>query len=200
MADRKRLCRILVLFALFLGPGMVPPAVSLADIYRYVDKDGVLHFTNVPTSSKYSLYLREKGGIRRGVRLPVNTRRFDNAIHKASRATGLEFALIKAVIRAESGFDPEAVSVKGAKGLMQIMPDNFSSLGIVDPFDPHQNIMGGSRYLKQLMERYKNRLPMVLAAYNAGPQAVDAHKGIPPYPETMDYVYKVMKLYRDYRD
>jgi soluble lytic murein transglycosylase len=191
-----------------LGPTPVPvillsgllflwPWTALADIYRYVDPNGVLHFTNVPTSSKYSLYLKEKPG-RAAVRVS-GSRRFDNIIHKAARATGLEFALIKAVIGAESGFDPAAVSLKGASGLMQIMPGNFAFLDISDPFDPAQNIMGGSRYLKSMMDRYQNRLPMALAAYNAGPDAVDNHRGIPPFRETIAYVHKVMGLYKSYR-
>jgi soluble lytic murein transglycosylase len=103
------------------------------------------------------------------------------------------------VIKVESDFNPEAVSKKGAKGLMQIMPDNFKSLAVKDPFNPSQNIMGGVLYLQRLLKRYEYKLPLVLAAYNAGPEAVDKYKNIPPYEETQNYVKKVMETYSQYK-
>ena len=134
------------------------------------------------------------------IRKSYNTAEYDHLIRKAEEQYDVDFFLIKAVIEAESNFDPDAVSKKGAKGLMQIMPGNFQSLAVQDPFNPAQNIMGGVKYLQELLKRYENKLPLVLAAYNAGPEAVDQYREIPPFEETQNYVRKVMKLYKQYKD
>lgn len=123
----------------------------------------------------------------------------ETLISQAQRKHGIESALIKAVIHAESNFNPAAVSKKGAKGLMQIMPDNYAALSISDPFDPHQNIMGGTRLLKDLIYRYDHRLDLALAAYNAGTIAVDKYGKVPPYKETQHYVTRVIDLYTSYK-
>ncbi len=170
--------------------------VSKADIYTYIDENGVRHFSNVPTSGKYKLYVRSASNRPTEFR---STSKFDRYITKASRTHGIEFNLVKAVIKAESDFDPKAVSRKGAKGLMQIMPDNFQLLSIQNPFNPDQNIMGGTKYLKYLMKKFEGELSLTLAAYNAGPQAVEKYNGIPPYTETRDYVKKVLQYYRHYQ-
>jgi len=170
--------------------------MAAADIYMYVDENGVRHFSNVPTSGKYKLY--QRAGSRRAKRL-YSSNKYDRYITKASRTHGIEFHLVKAIIKAESDFDPKAVSRKGAKGLMQIMPQNYKRLSIRDPFNPDQNIMGGTKYLKYLMQRFNGKLSLTLAAYNAGPQAVEKYKGIPPYPETRDYVKKVLRFYRHFQ-
>lgn len=179
-----------------LGPGPGGPGVCRADIYKYIDSQGVVHFTNTPTSSGYVLYIRE--GSDKPVSKP-DSRAYDDLIQQAAQRHGVAFALIKAVIRVESGFNPRAVSKKGARGLMQIMPINDAALSLADPFDPSQNINAGTRYLRQLLDRYDNKLPLALAAYNAGPDAVDRYRRIPPYAETQDYVQKVMSLYSRYK-
>lgn len=170
---------------------------AVADIYKFIDSRGVVHFTNVPTSSDYKLYIREEP---KEVASTPDAERYDKIIMAAQKKHGVEFSLIKAVIKVESDFNPKAVSRRGAKGLMQIVPGNFESLLVKDPFNPAQNIMGGTLYLSQLLERYENKLPLVLAAYNAGPNAVDKYKRIPPYAETQNYVKKVMKTYSWYKN
>lgn len=176
---------------------LVLPSLSPADIYKHIDANGVIHFTNTPTTSGYTLYMREKGQSLNRFRRGPST--FDEIINEAGKQYDLDGALIKAVIQAESNFNPRAVSSKGARGLMQIMPENNRSLNISNAFDPSQNIMGGTYYLKKLLVRYENKLALALAAYNAGPEAVDRYKGIPPYRETQAYVQKVMGLYNRYK-
>jgi soluble lytic murein transglycosylase-like protein len=125
-----------------------------------------------------------------------------NAIHSlvtgASQENGVPEALIHAVLMAESSGDPSAVSVAGAQGLMQLMPGTSSTCGIANPFDPTENVQCGSAYLKQLMSRYKGNVTLAVAAYNAGPGAVDRYHGVPPYPETRAYVARVIAAYRSY--
>jgi soluble lytic murein transglycosylase len=155
-----------------------------ADIYTYTDSQGVMHFTNVPTSSKYKLYIKEKSS---KIVNSYSTERYNDLIAQAAKRHGVAFSLLKAMIKIESDFDPWAVSSEGAKGLMQIMPENIKAL--------KKNIMGGARYLKQLLKRFDGKLPLALAAYNAGPNIVERYKRIPPFKETEDFVDKVMKYY-----
>lgn len=171
---------------------LAAPVDVLADIYKYIDSNGVLHFTNVPVSSGYQLYIKEKPEKSAAPRI---TNKYDDYIKRAAVKFGLSFSLIKAMIQVESNFNPRAISRKGAKGLMQIMPHNFGDLNIKNPFNPHENIMGGARYFKQMLDRYSGKLPLALAAYNAGPSAVDRYKRIPPYPETEQYVKNVMEIF-----
>ena len=170
---------------------------AYGDIYRYIDENGVMHFTNTPTTSnqKFKLFLREKPK----TSLRYSTKKYDDIIANASQQYGVSFPLLKAIIKAESGFDPRAVSKKGAKGLMQIMPQNFKLLGIKDPFDPSQNIHAGARYFKQMYDRF-GKLALSLAAYNAGPKAVERYKTVPPYEETEEYVKRVLKFYHSYKN
>ena len=175
---------------------LLPALPAAADIYMYIDSEGIMHFTNVPTSSDYQIYVKERPK-RQGNRMDAN--RFDRYIDEAASLHGVDFPLLKAVIRAESAFDPKAVSKKGALGLMQIMPANLKAFQIHDPFDPWQNIMGGARYLKALLHRFDGQVPLALAAYNAGPRTVDTHRGIPPIPETEAYVKRVMKFFYLYK-
>jgi soluble lytic murein transglycosylase len=165
------------------------------DIYVYRDSQGVLHFSNVPTSLHYSTYMKESNSDP-----PSGTSRetYDNVIAEAARKNDLSFNLLKALIHVESYFDPNAISKKGALGLMQIMPENLASLNVAHPFDPRENVMGGASYLKNMIERFDGKLELALAAYNAGPTAVEKYSDIPPYRETQEYVQKVLALYKRY--
>ena len=181
---------------------LICPCTALGDIYRYIDAQGVVHFTNTPTDEGYTLYLKETQVHRisaRSKKFKGGPDAYDNIILKAAKAFGVDQALIKAVIHAESSFNPNAVSSKGARGLMQIMPQNDIFLEISNPFDPSQNIMGGTRYLKRMLTRYNKKLSLALAAYNAGPSAVDKYDNIPPYEETRTYIQRVMSLYSRYK-
>jgi len=175
---------------------MIAVATPLyADIYVYADSEGVLHFTNVPTSStssNYKVYIKEtpKTPLKSDI-----TDLYDHVISEASQTHGVSFSLLKALIKTESDFNPRAVSKAGAIGLMQIMPENIRRLKIKDPFDPKDNVMGGTRYLKQLIHRFEGKLHLALAAYNAGPGVVEKYQRIPPYKETENYVKQVMKYY-----
>ncbi|MDJ0873985.1 MAG: lytic transglycosylase domain-containing protein [Desulfobacterales bacterium] len=173
------------------------PLPAHADIYMYRDANGVLHFTNVPASSKYRLYIRSS---KPRFNSPPGNKKYDGIIKDAARRYGVDFSLLKAIIRAESSFNPLAISRKGARGLMQIMPENYKTLDIQDPFDPQQNIMGGARYFRTLLDRYQGKVALTLAAYNAGPTAVDRYRRIPPYVETQDYVEKVLRYYKHYKN
>jgi len=177
---------------------LLPAPPAQADIYRYIDENGVMHFTNAPTSSrhKYQVFIKERP--KREARHSYTE--YDHIITDASKKYGVDSRLLKAIIRAESDFNPRAVSKKGAKGLMQIMPENYRLLNIQNPYDPRQSIMGGTRYFKELYQRYKGKLSLTLAAYNAGPTAVDRYNTIPPYQETEQYVERVLKFYYQYKN
>ncbi|MGC1381684.1 MAG: lytic transglycosylase domain-containing protein [Candidatus Baltobacteraceae bacterium] len=116
----------------------------------------------------------------------------------ASQANGVPAGLVRAVVMAESSGDPSAVSVAGAQGLMQLMPGTSSACGIANPFDPTENVQCGTGYLRSLLHRYHNNVTLAVAAYNAGPGAVDRYHGVPPYPETRAYVVRVINAYRSY--
>ena len=121
----------------------------------------------------------------------------DSIISRYSRQTRLDSDLVRAVIVAESAFNERAVSSQGAMGLMQLMPETAAALAVSDPFDPEENIRGGTRYLRQMLDAFRGSLELALAAYNAGPEAVRRFGGVPPYRETVEYVEKVMRLYND---
>lgn len=191
-ARLRPLCRCLLAACLFWVAVAAPEAG--AEVYMFVDKSGVVHFTDNPPHEGYARH-RFKGDPGRFGR---TTRAWDGVIRIAGETHGVSPALVKAVIHAESSFDPGAISPRGAQGLMQLMPDTAESLGVDDPFDPWQNIDAGTRYLGLLVSQYPGDLAMALAAYNAGPLAVRRFRGIPPYQETKVYVKRVLALYDRY--
>jgi soluble lytic murein transglycosylase len=174
---------------------LLPPLSARADIYKYVDANGVIHFTNTPTSNQYNLYLKERSPRSSS----VDSSAIRAIISRHAATFRLEEALVRAVIKAESGFNPRAVSKKGALGLMQLMPDTARLLKVRDPLDAEENIRGGSRYLRLMLDEFNGNLDLALAAYNAGPNAVRRHGGIPPYEETRIYVDRVKTYMQNYR-
>ncbi|MBE0500203.1 MAG: lytic transglycosylase domain-containing protein [Desulfuromonadales bacterium] len=177
-------CCFSVLF-LLLFAGV--PTSAQSDIYKYVDANGVIHFTNVPTTSEFKMHRKEGGD-----RLTIH-----EVIRHYSRYFRLEEALVRAVIKVESDYNPAAVSRAGAIGMMQLIPKTAHLLKVNDPLDPEQNIRGGSHYLRMMLDQFEGDLDLALAAYNAGPTAVRQHGGVPPYAETIRYLTKV-KYYLDY--
>lgn len=162
-------------------------------VYKHVDAAGRVHFSNVPVQSRYTFYCTEESDTSPG------TASIDTLVQHYARRYALNPHLVKAVVRAESNFDPACVSSAGARGLMQIMPDTAAEMKIYDLFDPSQNIAAGSRYLSQMLERFSGNTDLALAAYNAGPTVVENYGGIPPYAETHMYLEKVNKFFNQYR-
>src|SRR5512138_1856533 len=146
-----------------------------AQVYRLSEGDGTVHFTNAPTDPRYKNLAGYSSGTSAGfLRLPpADSSRYAAEIKQAAERYGVPERLVQAVIRVESAFNPRAVSVKGAQGLMQLMPDTASMLGVRNSFDPYENIDGGVRHLRYLLDRYPGNVPLALAAYNAGEKAVD---------------------------
>jgi soluble lytic murein transglycosylase-like protein len=182
-----------------------------ADIYAYRDENGVLNYTNIrPNDARYQVRVAYKDK-----RAPAATVHFDQddnsapvslpprlsaIVDEAADYYAVDKALVQAVIHAESDFNTHAVSVKGARGLMQLMPETAERYGVHDLFDPKQNIMGGVRYLRDLLDDFGNNLRLALAAYNAGESSVLRYGGVPPFPETINYVERVLRLQSAYRD
>jgi soluble lytic murein transglycosylase-like protein len=186
---------------LFVAALLSASASAGPPVYRYIDARGVVHFSNVPNDSRYRVIevRRKRADLtpKPRIKVPVNYG-YDSLILRQARANRLDPALVKAVIAAESNFSPLAVSHAGAQGLMQLMPSTARGLGVANPLEARDNVEGGSRYLREMLDRYGD-LSRALAAYNAGPTAVDRHRGIPPYPETKAYVKRVLAYYRGYR-
>jgi Transglycosylase SLT domain/Domain of unknown function (DUF4124) len=173
----------------------VAPAAFASGLYHWVDGDGVAHFTNAPTDPRFRPVGTLTGTAQGWLRLPEGIRsRFTDEIREIAARHGVAADLIEAVIRVESAFNPRAVSNKGAQGLMQLMPRTAASLGVRDVFDPRENIEGGVRHLRHLLDKYPGNVSLALAAYNAGEKAVDNYRGIPPYAETQQYVQKILGL------
>jgi soluble lytic murein transglycosylase-like protein len=163
-----------------------------ADIYRYVDANGVVHFTNTPTNRQFHFFMKEK-------RQKKATGSVPDLIRHYAAIFNLDDSLVRAVIKVESDYDPNALSSKGAQGLMQLIPGTARDMNVSDPFNPAQNICGGSRYLRLMLDQFGGNLEMALAAYNAGPSTVRRYGGVPPFDETRKYVKKVKKFYRHYQ-
>ena len=185
---------------IFILSFLLWPVVSGADIYRYVDREGVIHYSNTQPDEKFTLYLRE--GPKASPRAPAvglpGASWMTGYVDRVSRANAIPPALVHAIIKAESNGQRKAVSPKGAKGVMQLMPFTSKRLRVADPFDPIENIEGGIRYIKELLVTFEGNLTNTVAAYNAGPAAVRKYGGVPPYQETRLYVRRVMDLYRQY--
>lgn len=186
-------------FFLWLPLVAVLSPAAEADIYKYVDEEGVVHFSSARKGPHYQLVVREEKGTsgRRSSAPPAVREDHARTIRAKSSAYNVDPELVKAIIRVESGYNSRAVSRKGAQGLMQLMPGTARRMSVENPFDPAQNIEGGVRYFKHLMGLFAGNVPLSLAAYNAGEEAVKRYGGIPPYSETRDYVTKVLHYYRN---
>ncbi|HSE94625.1 MAG TPA: lytic transglycosylase domain-containing protein [Methylomirabilota bacterium] len=178
--------------------GFAAPAA--ADVFRFEEESGAVHYTNIPADPRYRFFQTEppsppppaasrSAPQRRGLAV------FAEAIRTAAERHGVDRRLVEAVVQVESGGNPGAVSPKGAQGLMQLMPQRSAELGVRDPFNPLQNLDGGVRHLRDLLQRFAGNVTLALAAYNAGEAAVRTYQGVPPYPETRDYVRKVHALF-----
>ena len=176
------------------------PVAACADIFVYTDAQGVEHYSNVPADKRYELLLSESGSMNApapGLRPNRSRERYALQVSHAAADTGLPESLLHAVIKAESNYNADAVSHKGAVGLMQLMPETARRFGVLDARDPAANVLGGARYLKNLLTLFDADLALALAAYNAGPAAVvRSRRAVPPFAETQRYVPRVLELYR----
>jgi soluble lytic murein transglycosylase len=180
-----------LIFCLFLLP-----ALAAGDIYRYVDENGVTVFTDRPVHAGYKVHVRERGSFRLASLSGYYPYR--DVVIEACSIYSMDEALIRAVMEVESDYNRFAISSAGARGLMQLMPETALHLGVRNVWDPRQNIHAGTAYLKRFIKRFSGNMELALAAYNAGPNAVAYYGQVPPYPQTVNYVRKVMLLYRDY--
>jgi soluble lytic murein transglycosylase len=168
--------------------------LSFADIYRYQDKNGVWHFADIQKDTGYKLFLRTPKK-----KASQYIKEYEGIIVQASQRFKVDPSLVKALIKAESDFDSRAISIKGAQGLMQLMPETANAMEVGNPFSPEENIFGGTRYLSLLLERFQNDKILALAAYNAGPEVVESYGRLPPFPETESFVSKVLDYYEKYK-
>ncbi len=181
------------LSALLLGGVAVFPGQPRAEIYKFTDRNGVIHFTNIPDQPRYQPWFKDSGPSR-GERLD----RYSRLIKEVAERHDVEPALIKALVRAESDFNPSAISKKGAIGLMQLMPETLMDLDVNNPFAPAENLEAGVKHLKKLLNRFNNDIPLAVAAYNAGAEAVLEHNGVPPYRETTTFVERVLRYFGEF--
>jgi soluble lytic murein transglycosylase-like protein len=182
---------------------------ALANIYTYTASDGTVNLSNVPADDHYTILVpapaayadtTAAAGAGKPTVMTSNKVVYDKMVDQVARTYGLDSALLHAVISVESRYRPNAVSRRGAAGLMQLMPVIARRYGVVDPLDPVQNLHGGAKHLRYLLKVYKNDVSLTLAAYNAGETAVAKYgRQIPPYRETSNYVPRVLGFYRKYR-
>lgn len=185
---------------------ILTPSLAWPQVYKWVDENGIVNYSNVAPPRdhdfnvlRFPCYAADpKCRSVSWEKVPLNTRSFSREIRDAAAWNSVEESLIRAIIHAESAYQPDARSPKGAQGLMQLMPGTAADLEVGNPFDPAENIEGGTRYLSQLLSQFKGDMELAAAAYNAGPQAVSKYGGIPPYDETQEYVRRVKILYRRY--
>ncbi|MCL5024247.1 MAG: transglycosylase SLT domain-containing protein [Nitrospirae bacterium] len=170
---------------------------SAADIYRYVDDNGVICYTDAPLNKKAVRVVRSdiSTSPKEG-KTAAPEKDFSRIVEDKANKYDLDPSLLHAVIKTESNGNPRAVSRKGAMGLMQLMPTTADDLDVRNPFDPEENIDGGTRYLKYLIEKFGGDLTLALAAYNAGPKTVERTRSVPQIPETKQYVKRVLSLYK----
>lgn len=177
-----------------------PPAAVAGEVYVYVDQDGTMHFTNTPTDARFKQF-KPRAPIGRMTHprtvkpVRLSSGQLDDTISRHSRRHRIDPALLRAVIKAESDFDPQAVSRAGAMGLMQLMPHTAVRMDVRNPYDPEENVGGGARYLRYLLDRFNGNVPLALAAYNAGEHRVERNWALPPIEETRNYVTKVLRFY-----
>lgn len=209
MARLSHYCQVCFCLLAWSGLGL-PVAMGATGIYIYTTDDGAISLSNVPEDNRYKVLLSDdvpaagsqsrRGERYREGRVGAAKVRFDQVVEQTAQAYGLQSSLLHAVISVESGYNPAAVSPKGAQGLMQLMPNTALRYGVANALDPVQNVQGGARYLRDLLKMFNSDLKLVLAAYNAGENAVARHGyQIPPYRETVSYVPKVMRYYQQYQ-
>jgi soluble lytic murein transglycosylase len=195
------------LLALVAALFVIPFQTASADIFQYTDDSGVTHFSNVSTGGKKfrKVQSEQKPAERRGEyprraassAAPVKNvpAVYADMISSACDRHGVDPSLVRAIVKVESDFNPFALSRKGAMGLMQLMPQTALDMNVQNTFNPHENIDGGVKYLRYLIDRYEGNLPLALAAYNSGETAVKKWGTVPPFPETQNYVQRILKLY-----
>jgi soluble lytic murein transglycosylase-like protein len=194
---------LLLILAVIAAPGL-----ARADVYAFTDANGVSHFSNVPSDSRYQLLMATPSDAvastptkEHSIDWLARSAQYDGVIKGAAKAATIQAALVRAVIVVESGFNPRAVSKKGAIGLMQLQPATAKRYGVKNIYDPGENVRAGAHYLSDLLTRFDSNLELALAAYNAGEEAVERYgRHVPPFRETLAYVPSVMKIYQRLMD
>ena len=192
--------RLVALCVTLLSLAVAASPAGAGSTYQFEDDQGVVHYTNVPGDPRYTFVRKdaepaaarpaaEAGAVSRGLRA------FAHVIRAAAERYGVDTRLVEAIVQTESAGNPTAVSPKGARGLMQLMPERAALLGVRDSFDPHQNVDGGVRHIRDLLQSFGGDVTLAVAAYNAGEGAVRSHGGVPPFAETREYVRRVRAMY-----
>jgi hypothetical protein len=196
------MARVASLCVVFVSLTVAASLACAGSTYRFEDGEGVVHYTNVPSDPRYGFVRRDPepdrgkpGSAESGGALGRGLRTFAHVIRAAAERYGVDARLVEAIVQVESAGNPTAVSPKGARGLMQLMPERAVELGVRDVLDPTQNVDGGVRHMRDLLQRFGGDVTLALAAYNAGEAAVRAHAGVPPFAETREYVRRVRALY-----